>query len=47
MSTKLGLVQFVDRGILNPNEIRAILNLAPIESGEQYIRRLDTRPTDE
>ena len=47
MSTKLGLVQFVDRGILNPNEIREILNLAPIEGGEQYIRRLDTRPTDE
>ena len=47
MSTKLGLVQFVDRGILNPNEVRTILNLAPIEGGEQYIRRLDTRPTDE
>lgn len=47
MQTKLGLVQFVDRGILNPNEVREILNLAPIEGGEVYIRRLDTRPTDE
>lgn len=47
MSTKLGLVQFVDRGILNPNEVRAILNLAPTEDGDQYIRRLDTRPTNE
>lgn len=42
MKTKLGLVQFVDRGILNPNEIRKILNLAPIEGGDVYIRRLDT-----
>lgn len=47
MTTKLGLVQFVDRGILNPNEVREILNLAPIDGGEQYIRRLDTRPTNE
>lgn len=47
MQTKLGLVQFVDRAILNPNEVRKILNLAPIEGGEKYLRRLDTRPTDE
>ncbi len=47
MATKLGLVQFVDRAILNPNEVRAILNLAPIEGGGKYIRRLDTRPTEE
>lgn len=45
MKTKLNLVQFVDRGIFNPNEVRAILNYAPVESGEIYIRRLDTAPT--
>lgn len=47
MNTKIELVQFVDRGILNPNEVRAILNYAPREDGDQYIRRLDTRPTTE
>ena len=47
MQTKLNLVNFVDRGILNPNEVRAILNLAPIPGGEVYLRRLDTRPADE
>lgn len=47
MSTKLGLVQFVDRAILNPNEVRKIMNLAPIEGGDQYVRRLDTAPTSE
>ena len=44
---KLNLVQYVDRGIMNPNEVRAILNMAPREGGDEYIRRLDTRPTDE
>lgn len=47
LRTKLDLIMYVDRGILNPNEIREILNYAPVEGGEQYIRRLDTRPTDE
>lgn len=47
MQTKLNLVQFVDRGILNPNEVREILNYAPTAEGEAYIRRLDTRPTNE
>lgn len=47
MQTKLNLVQFVDRGILNPNEVREILNMAPREGGDEYIRRLDTRPTSE
>lgn len=45
MKTKLNLVQFVDRGIFNPNEVRAILNYAPVEGGDIYIRRLDTAPT--
>lgn len=47
MQTKLDLVQYVDRGILNPNEVREILNMAPREGGDEYIRRLDTRPADE
>jgi len=47
MDTKLKLVAFVDRGILNPNEVREILNLEPIEGGEVYIRRLDTVPIEE
>jgi len=38
----LGLVQMVDRGALTPNEWRRILNLPPIEGGDQPIRRLDT-----
>lgn len=47
MQTKLALVQFVDRGVFNPNEVREIMNYAPVEGGDVYIRRLDTRPTDE
>lgn len=47
MQTKLNLVQYVDRGILSPNEVREILNMAPREGGDEYIRRLDTRPADE
>lgn len=49
MQTKLNLVQFVDRGIMNPDEVRAILNMAPIPDGlgQAYIRRLDTREIKE
>lgn len=47
MQTKLRLVQLVDRGILNPNEVRAVLNMAPREGGDEYVLRLDTRPVDE
>lgn len=47
MQTKLNLVQYVDRGIMTPNEVRDILSLAPIEGGDVPIRRLDTRPTTE
>jgi len=42
MTTKLGLVQMVDRGALLPNEWRAIMNLSPVEGGDQPLRRLDT-----
>ena len=47
MKTKLDLVQFVDRGMMTPNEVRAIMNLAPIEGGDTPIRRLDTAPVTE
>lgn len=47
MKTKLDLVQFVDRGMMTPNEVRAIMNLAPIEGGDTPIRRLDTAPITE
>ena len=42
MSTKLNLVQLVDRGAMTPNEWRKVLNLSPIEGGNKPIRRLDT-----
>lgn len=44
MQTKLNLLQMVDRGALTPNEWRQVLNLAPIDGGDQVIRRLDTAP---
>lgn len=47
MSTKLGLVQFVDRGMMTPNEVRTIFNLPPIDGGDVPIRRLDTAPIKE
>jgi len=47
MQTKLGLVAYVDRGIMTPNDVRDVLNMAPIQGGDEPIRRLDTRPTTE
>lgn len=47
MKTKLSLVQYVDRAIMTPNEVREILHYAPLEGGDKPIRRLDTRPADE
>lgn len=46
MTTKLNLREMVDRGAMTPNEWRAALNLAPIEGGDQPIRRLDTAPVN-
>lgn len=48
MRTKLGLVAFVDRGILCPDEVREALNMAPVPggAGREFIRRLDTEPID-
>lgn len=42
MSTKLKLVQLVDRASMTPNELRAIMNLSPIEGGDKPLRRKDT-----
>jgi HK97 family phage portal protein len=43
MSTKLNLVQFVDRRMMSPNEVREIMNLAPIPGGDEMLLRLDTQ----
>lgn len=42
MTTKLNLVQFVDRRIMTPNEVRKALNMAPIEGGDEMLLRKDT-----
>jgi HK97 family phage portal protein len=42
MSTKLNLMQMVDRGAMTPNEWRHVMNMGPIEGGDKPIRRLDT-----
>ena len=47
MKTKLNLVQFVDRAMMTPNEVRRIFNMGPIEGGDKPMRRLDTAPIDE
>lgn len=47
MATKLKLVEFVDRAIMSVNEVRPVLNLAPTEDGDKFVRRLDTAPIDE
>jgi HK97 family phage portal protein len=47
MSTKLALVQMVDRGAMVPNEWRAVMNLGPIVGGDKPIRRLDTALVNE
>jgi HK97 family phage portal protein len=42
LTTKLNLLQMVDRGAMTPNEWRATFNLAPLPGGDTPIRRLDT-----
>lgn len=44
MSTKLKLKEMVDRGAMNVNEWRRVMNLASTEFGDEFIRRLDTAP---
>lgn len=46
MKTKLELVQFVDRAIMTPNEVRSYLNLVPIEGGDRALLRKDTGHAD-
>lgn len=47
MRTKLELKDMVDRGAMTPNEWRSVLNLAPYEGGDEFIRRLDTAKVDD
>jgi HK97 family phage portal protein len=47
MQTKLNLVQFVDRAIMNANEVREVLNMAPREGGDVYVLRKDTGKVEE
>ena len=47
MSTKLQLVEYVDRGIMTPNEVREALNMEPVEGGDDMVRRLDTAKIEE
>lgn len=42
MNTKLNLVNFVDRAIMTPNEVREILGYAPIDGGDSALLRKDT-----
>lgn len=44
MKTKLELREMVDRGAMNINEWRKIMNLGATEFGNEFIRRLDTAP---
>ena len=43
MRTKLSLVQFVDRGMMSPNEARKIFNMPPVDGGDEMLLRLDTQ----
>ena len=46
VTTRLNLMQMVDRGALTPNEWRRVFNLAPVDGGDEPIRRLDTAPVN-
>lgn len=43
--TKISMVSLVDRGLMTPNEFRALFNMAPYEGGDEFILRLDTDKT--
>jgi hypothetical protein len=47
LTTKLNLVQMVDRGAMVPNEWRETMNYAPLPGGDEPIRRLDTAVVNE
>ncbi|RDV27292.1 phage portal protein [Lysinibacillus capsici] len=42
MQTKLALTALVDRAIMSPNEMRKVLNMHPVEHGNEFLLRLDT-----
>ena len=46
MKTKLELKEMVDRGAMNTNEWRRVMNLGATEFGDEFIRRLDTAPIE-
>lgn len=46
MQTKLQLIQYVDRGVMTPNEVREFLCLAPIDGGDVALLRKDTGKLD-
>ena len=43
-SAKMAMVALVDRSIMTPNELRAIMNMEPIDGGDVPLLRLDTAP---
>ena len=43
--TKISMVALVDRGLMTPNEYRALFNMAPYEGGDEFVLRLDTSKT--
>lgn len=43
--TKISMVQLVDRGLMTPNEYRALFNMAPYDGGDEFVLRLDTPKT--
>lgn len=43
--TKISMVSLVDRGLMTPNEYRALFNMAPYEGGDEFVLRLDTSKT--
>lgn len=47
IQTKLALVALVDRGAMSGNEWREVLGYAPVEGGDDLIRRLDTARINE
>src|SRR5690606_37214193 len=42
VKTKLDLREMVDRGAMTPNEWREAFNMAPVDGGDDLVRRLDT-----
>ena len=39
------MVALVDRGLMTPNEYRALFNMAPYDGGDEFVLRLDTSKT--